>query len=161
MPGHPQLTQQSWLALVNSGNIRYVTQPAAAAGIAMVSDNAAAAWAWAAYVQIVAAATITDPSWLCGIHIDTAAVEHHNGDLAIASGGAGVEVDLAIFPYRGLFTGATAVLAAMPVNPGAVFLPFPIRMGGAPRLAGRIRKSTAASLAGVTLKVVLGTAVGT
>lgn len=149
------------LAKVTSDNIRYVTQPAGAAGTAMVSDGAAAAWAFAAYVQIVAAATITDPSWLCGIHIDTAAVEHHNADLAIASGAAAAEVDLAIFPYRGLFTGATAVLAAMPVNPPACMLPYPIRLAGAPRLAGRIRKSTAASAAGVTLKVVLATGVGT
>jgi len=132
-------------------------QPAAAAPIAMVSDGAAAAWAWAAYVQIVAAATITDPSWLAGVTIHTGVVETHNGDIAIASGAAAAEVDLAIFHYvAGIPTAVGVSVAAT-----QVWLPRPIRLAGQPRLAGRVRKSTVASLAGVSLKVVLITGVGT
>lgn len=156
----PQETRASFRALVESGNIRYITSPAAAVGTAIVSDSAAAAWAWAAYVQIVAAAPV-DPCWLCGLGIHTCVIEHHYGDIAIATGAAGFEVDIAMFPYRGLFVGATAVMAAMPIGSHAMYLPYPVRIAGAPRLAARLRKDTAASAAGVTGKLILATAVGT
>jgi len=146
-------------AKINSGNIRYQTYPAAAAGVAMVSDNSAAAWAWAAYVQIVAASTISDPCWLVGYLFHTCAVETHYGDLAIASGAAGSETDLIITPYRLLLAGTTANLAGMPGELPTYF-PYPVKVSGAPRLAGRIRKSTAASSAGGTLKVITATVVG-
>lgn len=153
----PSEVRSSFRTLVESGNIRYVTYPAAAAPTAMVSDNAAAAWAWAAYVQIVAADVIANPAWLCGASIHTGAVETHNGDIAIASGAAGAEVDLAIFHYvAGIPTAVGVSVAA-----SQVWLPYPIRIAGAPRLAGRVRKSTGASLAGVSLKVIAATAVGT
>jgi len=155
-----QMLAQTYNAQVNSGLVRIVVQPVGAP-TAAVSDNAAAAWAWSAYVQIVVAATITDPSWLCGVIIHTAVVEIHNGDLAIASGAAAAEVDLAIFGYAGALVGATAPMTSMPILSQTLWLPYPIRVTGAPRLAVRVRKSTAASLAGVSLKVVLAEAVGT
>ena len=152
----PQEVRSSFRALVESGNIRYITCPAAAAGTQMVSDNAAAAWAWAAAVQIVAAAP-ADPCWLCGLTIHTAVVAHHSGDIAIVAGG----VDIAMFHYRALFTGATAVLAAMPMGALAMYLPHPVRIAGAPVLAARLRKDSAANLDGVTGKLTLATAIGT
>ena len=142
-------------AAVESNAIRYQTQPVGA-GIAMVSDGAAAAWAWAAYVQIVAAAVIPNPCWLAGMVIHTGVVETHYGDLAIASGAGAAEVDLAMFPYVADIPTAVGVAVAMPT-----WLPYPIRIALTPRLAGRIRKSTAASAAGGTIKVILATAVGT
>jgi len=159
MGGLKSLVSRNFLALVESGNIRYVAQPVGAP-IAMVSDGAALAWAWAAYVQIIVAATITDPSWLVGIAIHTCAVETHNGDIAIARGAADAEVDLAIIPYAAAFAGATANLAAMPIVDKTIWLPYPVKIAGAPRLAGRIRKNTGVSAAGVSLKVILATAVG-
>jgi len=154
--GLRQEVAQSFLSLVESGNIRYQTIPAAAVGTALVSDGAAAAWAWADYVQICAAAAIPDPCWLCGITIHTGVVETHYGDIAIASGAGGAEVDLAMFSYVAGIPSAVGVSVATPS-----WLPYPIRIAGSPRLAARIRKDTAASAAGVTLKVILGTAVGT
>ena len=156
----PQEVRSSFRSLVESGNIRYVVQPAGV-GVQMVSDGAAAAWAWAAYVQIVIAGTITDPSWLCGITIHTAAVATHTGDIAIASGAAAAEIDLAILYYNALLVGVTANTVGMAMGDSNKYLPFPIRIAGAPRLAGRVRKSTAASLDGVTMKVLLAVAVGT
>jgi len=163
----PQESRATFQSLVNSGNIRYVTYPAAAASVAMVSDGAAAAWAWAAYVTIVAAGVIADPCWLCGVSIHTPAVETHNGDIAIASGAAAAEVDLAIWHYKGTWpvVGTTAALVAdavpREVYSNTIWLPYPIRIAAAPRLAGKVRKSTAASAAGVSLKVIAVTGVGT
>ena len=153
-------------ALVESGNIRYVVQPVGAA-IAAISNGVAAAWAWAAYVQIVAAAIITNPSWLCGIAIHTPVVESHNGDIAIAIGALAAEVDLVMFHYSGTWpvVGVTAALianaVAREVHSKTIWLPEPIRIVGAPRLAVRLRKDTAASIAGVSLKVILAEAIGT
>jgi len=155
----PQEVRGSFKALVDSGNIRYAAYPVGA-GVAMVSDGAAAAWAWAAYVQIVVAATITDPSWLLGFLLHTGAVETHYGDLALASGADGAEVDLAIVPFQLGLPAATANTTYLaPALP--TWLPYAIKIIGAPRLAGRIRKDTAKSAAGGTLKVIVATAVGT
>ena len=154
--GVPQETKSTYKALVESGLIRYQTIPAAGVGIAAVSDGVVAAWAWSPYVQIVAAAGIPNPCWLVGATIHTGAVETINGDLAIASGAGGAEVDLAMFHFVAGIPTAVGVSVA-----GPIWLPFPIKIVGAPRLAVRIRKDTAASAAGVTLKLILATAVGT
>ena len=148
-----------YLADVESQNVRQVVYPVAA-GVAAVSDNAAAAWAWSAYVQIVAAAVIANPCWLAGIHFHTNAVETFYGDLAIASGAAGFEVDLAIIPVRSIVVGVTAMVIATWTDL-PIWLPKPIKIIGSPRLAVRLRKSTAASLAGGTLKVICLTGLGT
>lgn len=146
---------QLWNALM-SGNVRYQTIPAAAAGTAVVSDGVVAAWAWAPYIQITAAAAIPNPCWICGLHINTGVVETHYGELAVATGAAAAEVDVAMISYVAGIPTAVGVSVAT-----VTWLPFPVRVVGSPRLAARIRKSTAASAAGVTLKVVLATAVGT
>jgi hypothetical protein len=150
--------KSSFLALVESGNVRYVVQPTGAP-TAAVSDGAAAAWAWSAYVEIVPAGTITDPSWLCGVILHTTVIEAFNGDFAIASGAAAAEVDLAIVPYSGMI--ATAATDAFDPRAAIVWLPYPIKITGSPRLAVRVRKNTAASAAGASLKVILAEAVGT
>jgi len=144
-----------YLAQLESQNVRYVTYPAGGASTAAVSDGAAAAWAWSAYVQIVAAATITNPSWLCGVFLHLPVIEAFNGDFAIASGGAGAEVDLCIVPFD------EELFAVVEGKAYMVTLPFPIKITGAPRLAVRVRKDTAASAAGASLKLWMAEAVGT
>lgn len=143
------LLRRLYNTIVGSENIRQTVQPAGAP-IAAVSDGAAAAWAWSAYVELVAADVITDPCWLCGITIHTGVVETFNGDIAIASGAAGAEVDLAVFHVIAGIPTAVGVSVA-----GPLMLPRPIRIAGSPRLAVRIRKDTAASAAGVSLKAIL------
>jgi len=150
---------QVFLASVQSGNLRQVVYPVAA-GVAAVSDGAAAAWAWSAYVQIVAAAVIADPCWLAGIHFHTNAVETFYGDVAIASGAAAAEVDLAIIPVRSIVVGATAMVIATWTDL-PILLANAIRIDGSPRLAVRIRKDTATSAAGGILKVICLTGLGT
>ena len=157
---------QVFLAAVQSGNIRYITAPVAAAPVAVVSDGVVAAWAWAPYIQIVAAAIIPDPCWLCGVTMHTVAVESHTADLAIASGALAAEVDLAMVHYSGVWPviGVTAALIANAVarviDSSTIWLPYPIRIVGTPRLAGRVRKSSAASAAGISVKCILASAVG-
>ena len=167
MGGLRQEVDQLFLAAIESGNIRYTTAPVAAAPVAVVSDGVVAAWAWAPYIQIVAAAIVPNPCWLVGFTIHTPAVESHNGDIAIAIGALAAEVDLAIVHFSAVWPviGATAALIAnsvpREVYSQTIWLPYAIRIAGTPRLAGRVRKSTAASAAGVSVKVILASAVGT
>jgi len=155
--GVPQEVKATYKALVESGLIRYQTLPAAAAPTALVSDGAAAAWAWMAnYVQIAAAAVIPNPCWLVGATIHTGVVETINGDIAIATGAGGAEVDLAMFHFVSGIPTAVGVSVA-----GPIWLPYPIKIVGSPRVAANIRKSSAASNAGVSIKLILATAVGT
>jgi len=147
-------TDQVFLTLVESGNIRYTVQPVGAP-TAAVSDGAAAAWAWSAYVQIVAAAVVPDPCWLTGVYLTTPVVEAFLSDVAIASGALAAEVDLAIV-HAGeeLFAVVEGKSLYLP-------LPYPVKIIGSPRLATRIRKSSAASAAGWSLKVGIAAAIGT
>lgn len=154
--GVPQEVKSTYKALVESGLIRYQTAPANAAATALVSDGVVAAWAWAPYIQVVAAAAIPNPCWLCGITIHTGVVETWNGDIAVASGAALAEVDLAMFPVVSGIPTAVGVSVA-----GPTMLPYPILIVGSPRLAVRLRKDTAASAAGCSVKLILATAVGT
>ena len=152
----PQEVASSYQTLVESGNIRYVSLPAAAVGIAAISDaGGTGPWDWSAYVQIAAAAAIADPSWLCGILFHTGVVETHYGELGIAIGAGGVEVDLAEIPFVMGIPSAVGVAVALPT-----WLAHPIKINGTPRLAVRIRKDTGASLAGGTLKLILAEAIG-
>lgn len=144
----------TYQALVESGNVRYAAYPVGA-GIAAVSDGAAAAWAWSAYVEIVAAGTIPNPCWLVGLTYANGVVEDIDADIAIASGAAGAEADLAIIPIRSLLETSVGAGVVTPIT-----LPFAIKIAGSPRIAIRIRKDTAASAAGGTVKIWVATAIG-
>ena len=72
--GVPQEVKATYKAIVENGNSKQVVYPVAA-GVAAVSDGAAAAWAWSAYVQIVAAAVIPNPCWLVGVFLTLPVVE--------------------------------------------------------------------------------------
>lgn len=146
----------SFLALVESGNIRYTTLPVAALATLLVSDGVVAAWAWAPYIQVVAAAVAPDPCWLCGISVHTGVVETFEGDIAVASGAGAAEVDLAMFHVVSGIPTAVGVSTA-----GPLFLPYPIRVVASPRFAVRLRKSSAASAAGCSVKLIVAAAVGT
>ena len=155
--GLAQQVQQNFNAVVNSGNIRRVVIPAGAP-VEVVSDGAAAANAYAAWVQIVAAGVITDPSWFGGVHIifnDLEAACY--ADLQIGFGGAGAEVGYAEFAYFNELVAGVGIVHPVVTHE----MRNPIQIGGAPRVAGRIRKSSAASAKGITPKVIFYTAVGT
>lgn len=152
--GLKSLINQLFLSNVETQNVRQVVYPAAAAGTAAVSDGAAAAWAWSAYVQIVAAGVVASPCWLAGVFLTLPVVEAFYGDFAIATGGAGAEVDQAIVPFgEELFAVVEGKSVVVPILK-------PIKIVGSPRIAVRVRKNTAASAAGCTLKVVCLTGLG-
>ena len=139
---------------IESSGVAQVVYPDAAAGVAAVSDGAAAAWAWAAWVEVVAAAVIPNPSWLVGLFLCRPVVEAFYGDFQVGIGAAGAEVGQAIFPFdEELF----AVVEGKSVTQ---YLPYPIKIMGSPRVAIRLRKSTAASAAGCTAKVIFNTGLG-
>ena len=146
---------QTFLSLVESGNIRYQTLPAGALATALVSDGVAVAWAWAPYVEVAAAAVAPAPCWLCGISIHTGVVETFQGDIAVAIGALAAEVDLAMFHVVSGIPTAVGVSVA-----GPMFLPYPVKVIGSPRFAVRLRKSTGASAAGCSVKLILATAIG-
>lgn len=155
-----QQVAQSFLTLVNSGNIRRVVIPAGAA-VAIVSDGAAAANAYPAadaHVQIVAAGVITAPSWFGGVTILTNDLEAAAyADLAIGFGPDGAGIDRAEFAYFNEITAAAASNLFTIEYP----LAYPIRIATSLRVSGRIRKSSAASAKGITPKVTFYTAIGT
>jgi len=147
---------QVFLATVQSQNIAQVVYPNTNAGVNVVSDGAAAANAWSAYVQMVAAATIANPCWIVGILLGVVAVEAFQGQIEIAQGGAGAEVPI------GIVGAGTNTFAVVEWFNHIAYLATPIRVAGSPRLACRIRKSTAASAAGHnTCNIVALTGVGT
>jgi len=160
MGGLKSLVDRLFLAKIESGNIRQDIYPDANAAVAAISDGAAIAGAWSDYVQICAAGTVADPIWLLGIHLHTPVVEIFAADWAIATGGAGVEVDIASFPMSWMWNVAPANPELQPLG---VVIPamYPIKIMGSPRLATRIRKNTGASAAGASLQLIIGTAIGT
>lgn len=156
-----QESRQSFNALVNSGNVRYAVMPVGA-GIAIVSDGAAAAWAYPAanlHIEIQAAALLpADPSWLVGVTILAQNLEVAcYADLAIGFGADGAGIDRAEFSFFSELAAGAGVVR--PVQ--TYILPYPVRITGNPRVAGRIRKSSAASGVGITAKVIVASAVGT
>lgn len=147
------MVKQLYKSQVASDTVRQVVYPAGLVGVQCVSAGAVGAWAWAAYVQIVAAAVVANPCWLIGIYFQTNVVETFYGDIAIAIGAGGLEVDLAIIPVKSIIVGATAQTVGTNMYL-PIMLAKPIRINGTPRLACRLRKSTGASVAGGTLKAI-------
>ena len=155
MGGLKQEEEAIFKAIVESDVIRYTVQPAAAVPTLLVSDAAAAAWAWAAYVVVVAAAVVPNPCWICGLFVSTPTVEAFQSDIAVASGAAGAEVDL------GIVCATSELFAVVEGKSLWLPLPYPVRVAGSPAISLRIRKSTAVSAAGWSVKVSIAAAVGT
>lgn len=158
--GLAAFVQQLWLALVGSDNVRITgSQPIAGLVGATVTCGKAAYGAWA---QLVAAAGITDPSWLVGIQADTFAKDadvasyDDNYNIEVGSGAVGFEVALGLLVTGWHHIKLTAV-GEYAVNSPAIYLPRPIRIAGAPRLASRGATSAAGATEAVNVKAVLGT----
>jgi len=153
---------QNFLAAVESGNIRYHSQPAVAVPIA----NDAA---WDELYQ--AAASPAVPHWLCGFEFSIAT----NTVLAevvmfidLGYGGLdGVAVAAANVLLTNWPIGLTAVAIALgPHMHENQMLPYPIRIpvdqvDPGSRMAARIASSDPAGVALTAFRVILATAVGT
>jgi len=130
MPAHPQLTQQSWMALVNSGNIVYTSYPTAVSPLANVTGVQLAADAagskYGATVEILAATPAV--CWVCGISINTAsAIDQYMVRLSVGAG------DGAIIAESGIID-----LTAATANVPPIWFPYPIRLAAAVRIGGRL-----------------------
>lgn len=145
-----------YLSMVESANTRIVEYPNTVAGVNLVSDGAAAANAWSAYVEIVAALAVAARCWILGVSLGLPQVEAFYGDIAIASGAAGFEVDLAVLPC------GTNVMPVAEWDQPVLLFPVPILVIAQPRLAARIRKNTGVSAAGFNnCKIIAATGIGT
>ena len=151
---------QLWFALVESGNLRENAYPIGA-GVAVVSDGAAAAWAYPGanlHVVIQAAGLLpADPCWLVGVaflanNLEVACF----ADLAIGFGADAAGIDRAEFPFYNELAAGAGVVA--PVH---IARCLPIRIPGNPIVSGRIRKSSAFSGVGITVKVLIASGLGT
>jgi len=137
--------------LDGSEQVRYEVHPAAAIGVAIISAGAVGAWNWAAYVEIVVANTIPDPCWLTGVFMHLPTTEAFYADFGIASGALAGEEDLVEIPFD------EEKFVVVEGKTYFVSLPIPILIVGSPRMAAHVRKNTAASAAGVTMKIQVAT----
>ncbi len=126
----PQEVQQTFLALVNSGNIVYTVYPTAVtplvdtAGVTMTAD--AAGNKLGATKEILAATPAV--CWVCGIAVNTASAPDQF--LVRLASGAGDGVAFAdVGPMD---------LTAVTANIGPIYLPYPVRFAAGVRLAGRL-----------------------
>ncbi|MGQ9545915.1 MAG: hypothetical protein ACUVTR_01950 [Dehalococcoidia bacterium] len=147
---------QTWLALVNSGNIRYQALPTAEVAIA---DDAA-------WDQLFAAAGApTVPFWLCGFTYNFATGDIVEEDtLLIDLGWGGVDgatnaaENVILTNYPITVSGATSALG--PFGPFQHNLPFPVRIPASSRMAARIASSPVGSAGFTSFRVILATGVG-
>jgi hypothetical protein len=157
--GLPQKVDQSYNALVQSGNIRYQVWPDNAAGAAIINEVGNGAWVWSTVdMTIIAAANVAEPCWLMGFTVvsSTQVAVTTYTDLAIGIGTAGVETWLAVIPVN---VGVPTAVGLGDKRP--IWLPHPIRITGRPRIGARIRNATGGLITGLTVKIITATAVGT
>ena len=146
---------QSWLALVNSGSIRYQGLPAA---VVPIADDGA----WDELFAAAGAPAV--PFWLCGFSFNWATGVVAENSLLIDLGFGGVD-GAAIAAATVLLTNwpVTMTAGAAAVGPDThppQMLPFPIRIPAASRMAARIASSPTGTLAFTDFRVILATAVG-
>lgn len=146
---------QTWLALVQSGNIRYQCLPV---GIVAIADDAA-------WDQLFAAGGApATPYWLCGFSYGYATGIVAAASLLVDVGYGGVD-GAAVEPAFVVLTNwpVTITAGAAAVGPDttpAVILPYPVRIPAASRMAARIASSPTGTMAFVEFRVILATAVG-
>ena len=123
MPTPQEILKQLNLALLQSGNWRYIGYPAAATGTRALTSDAAARTKGAylgAAAEFVAASAITTAFWLASVYVDTAADAGGNVDethyVDFATGAVGSEVNLLLdFYARSQEVTAVGVILAVPV----------------------------------------------
>lgn len=154
--GVPQEVKATYLAGVESGNIRYNCLPAADIAIA---DDAAWDQLWAA------AAGPATTFWVVGFAYNfattTVAAEH---SMLVDFGWGGVDgaavaaanVIVANFPVT--LYGVAAALG--PMGPLCHYLPYPVKVPALSRMAARIAASPTGGVAFTSFRIIYATAVG-
>jgi len=137
--GNSLLLTSLYNALFGTTGLRYSTFPlpsgAGVAGASVTLTSNAAANTWGNYAQIIATVG-TSPVLIIGLLVSnpSAAVEY---TIAIAKGAAAAEVDVVVMPFRDL--------AGAPQGQHYIWLPYPIPIPAATRLAGRVQNTAAAA----------------
>lgn len=147
---------QTWLALVESGNIRYQAFPAA--GVAIADD--------AAWDQLFAAgAGPVVPYWICGFHFSIATglvVAEDTMQFDMGWGGVdGAAIAAANIVVANWPVAFSAVALALgPFCIPQVLLPYPVKVPAGARMAARIATSTTGGQAVTEFRALLAWAVG-
>ena len=145
----------TFLAMVESGKIRYTTLPV---GIVAIADDAA-------WDQLFAAAGAPAVDyWLCGFAYSYATGIAADVCLLVDVGWGGVD-GAAIAAANVILTNWPVALSAgvAAVGPAACppqMIPYPVKIPGGSRMAARIASSPTGTLAFVEFRVILATVVG-
>lgn len=173
--GLPQEVQQTFLAKVNSGNIRYWVIPAGpdadtenaqvaltpAAGALTYGILVGAAWTpitAQAWDQDDGGAVAIGPAadgWICGVYGAIITAKEDFYIVNIGSGVAKAEVSLLRVGFRWVAGTAADAVTGMYIP-----LPFPIRVVAASRVAGRAARVAGGANA-ITVSLLVATGVGT
>jgi len=155
MGGLKSLVSRNFLALVESGNIRYQALPVALVAIA---DDAA-------WDQLFAAAGAPATNyWLCGFSYGIATGLVADVSLLVDLGYGGAD-GAAVAAATVVLTNYPVVLTAgaAAVGPSALpaeILPYPVKIPASSRMAARIASSPTGTVAFTEFRVILATAVG-
>ena len=146
--------QSSYMALVESGNVRYQTQPAAAVGITIADD--------AAWDEIFDSTIVTVNFWLMGIQAIILGAGADVGLLVdVGSGGAdgaAVAAATTLIADMSVFIDWASTVGS--IVPPIIWLPIPIRVPASTRIAARIASSPTGTDVIDQFYVMLATAVG-
>ncbi|MDO9579929.1 MAG: hypothetical protein Q7J06_05105 [Bacteroidales bacterium] len=153
--GLKALVSRNFLALVETGNIRYQCLPVA---IVPIADDAA----WDELFAAAGAPAVD--YWLCGISFNWATGIAAETSLLVDVGWGGVD-GIAVAAENVILTNwpVTLTAGAAAVGPDThppIMLPFPVRIPASSRMAARIASSPTGTLAFTDFRVILATAVG-
>jgi len=134
------------------GSVRYQSWPDLA-GVALISAVGDGVMVWhstATSIQVVAAGVVASPCWIVGVSVlqSTWAAATTYGEIRVGTGALAAEVWLAQLPV--LAGVETAVGLGMKAP---IWLPYPIKVTGSPRICASIRNSTGGLITGCTVKV--------
>lgn len=117
--------------LIDTGSLVYGVLPTSAdtvAAAAVQLTAAAAAWTWGVYAQIAATVGTADVQ-IVGVTLESFVGAATQGEVQLASGGAGSEV----------------VFATVPIVGAVYWLPSPVKIPSGTRVAARYRTATGAA----------------
>lgn len=124
------MIRRLFLLLIRSESLRYGVFPTSADGVAAaaITLTSGVAWTWGAWVQIVAAVGVAVETKVVGFTLENFVGIPAQGEVAIAIGGVGVEVEIARYT----------------INGADVDLRDPIRVPPGTRLSAAYRNANAA-----------------
>lgn len=118
------------------------------AGAVAVTLTAGAAWVYGVYVQLIAA--VLQDEWITGVELTTISVPD-SGEVAIALGVPGSEVDRVVLPFS-----RVQITAAGTLEGRYMTLKHPIFVPSGTRIAARVRTALGTTTADVKIVTATG-----